>query len=66
MEQGKPEDRKKFYMLTVRRIQLEERHKTIMEAWDEKSKSKTNLKLKTMYNDLWEELNYINEQLNQY
>lgn len=42
--------------LLIREIQLKERHKTIMEAWDDKSKSKTNLKLKTMYNELWDEL----------
>lgn len=42
--------------LVIREIQLKERHKTIMEAWDDKSNSKTNLKLKTMYNQLWDEL----------
>lgn len=49
--------------LTIRNIQLEERHRVIMEAWEEKSVHKTNLKLKAMYNELWDELTYIRERL---
>ena len=40
----------------IRKLQLDERHRTIMEAWDEKSKSKTNRKLAQMYSDLHDEL----------
>lgn len=50
--------------LIIRRIQLEERHRTIMEAWDDKSMTKTNKKLRAMYNELWEELEPLQKLLN--
>jgi len=34
-----------------------------MEAWDEKSKSKTNRTLARMYKDLWIELDEVNQNL---
>ena len=52
-----------YSQITVRKMQLNERHCTIMEAWDEKSKSKTNRTLARMYKDLWIELDEVNQNL---
>ena len=68
MTRRQEEFREKVYKMSeaelmIRNIQLEERHQTIFEAWDDKSKSKTNLKLKEMYNKLWDEFEFIKERL---
>jgi hypothetical protein len=39
-----------YSQLTLRKMQLNERHCTIMEAWDDKSMNKTNKILRRMYN----------------
>lgn len=54
-----------YSQLTVRMIQIKERIATIMEAWDDKSKSVTNRKLSTMYNQVWDEFNQVEKQMNE-
>lgn len=49
--------------LVIRNIQLEERHLVIMTAWNDKSQSQTNLILKQMYNELWDEYEFVKQRL---
>lgn len=49
--------------LVIRNIQLEERHLVIMTAWNDKSQSQTNLILKQMYNELWDEYKFVKQRL---
>ena len=47
------EDLAKVY---IRKLQLDAMHQVIMEAWNDKSKSKTNLKLSKMLDSIYDEL----------
>jgi hypothetical protein len=49
--------------LVIKELLLNERHRTIMEAWDDKSQNKTNITLRTMYNKLWSELDIVQQIL---
>jgi len=52
-----------YSQLTLRKMQLDERHCTIMEAWDDKSMNKTNKILRRMYNEMWDEIEIVDKKL---